>query len=78
MGRGLVLPVLLVHGDRSPYCWDRDFGGDVAPNLERLNVWGDGRSPGDVTLLTFSPGDGDTPFEARTLVEGEVPDATCD
>jgi hypothetical protein len=71
-------PVLLLHGDTNPFCWDRGFGGDVAPNLQRLNVWGDFKSPGDVTVVTHQPEDANAPFDVHTLLEGEKPTATCD
>ncbi len=34
-------PVLVMHGDTSPYCLDRAFGGEEAPHLWRLNAAGD-------------------------------------
>ena len=48
-------PVLLVHGDTNPFCWDKGFGGDSAENLWRLNGWGDYASPPDATQVTFDP-----------------------
>ena len=34
-------PVLVAHGDTGRFCVDRDFGGELAPNLWRLNNGGD-------------------------------------
>lgn len=70
-------PVLLVHGDTNPYCFDTEFGGDQAPNLWRLNAWGDYREPADATVITVQPGKRDTPFAAKTLLGGQVPETNC-
>lgn len=70
-------PVLLIHGDTNPYCLDRDFGGERAGNLWRLNAWGDYQSPADATLVTFDPENGVTPFQIQTLVHGIAPDSDC-
>ena len=69
-------PVLLVHGDTSPYCLDKGFGGAPAPNLWRLNAAGDYKLV-DATVVTFHPGKRDTPFSAKGLVSGEKPEAGC-
>ncbi len=34
-------PVLVAHGDSGPFCMDREFGGENAPKLWRLNGGGD-------------------------------------
>lgn len=67
-------PVLLVHGDTFPFCWDKQFGGEVAPNLWRLNAWGDFQQPADVTAIAFRPDQPNNPFEAQTLVSQVIPE----
>ena len=66
-------PILLVHGDTYPFCLDSNFGGAVAPNLQRLNAWGDFQQPADVTEITFVPGQIQTPFQIQTLVNQVQP-----
>jgi hypothetical protein len=51
-------PVLLLHGDTNAYCMDKKYGGTRAPNLWRLNAWGDFKAPADATVVTVQPGDG--------------------
>ena len=75
--QGFGKPVLLVHGDTGPYCWDREFGGAAAPNLWRLNAAGDFLKPLDATVVTFAPGDGEDPFSAAGLVHEKVPADQC-
>ena len=70
-------PVLLVHGDTSPYCLDKGFGGAAAPNLWRLNAGGDYHQPLDATVVTYHSRGTDGPFSARGLVEGETPSTKC-
>ena len=65
-------PILLIHGDTFPFCWDRTFGGENAPNLWRLNAWGDFQQPADVTWVTVQPNHSD-PFQAQTLVHQRIP-----
>lgn len=69
-------PVLLVHGDTSPYCWDYKFGGGKAENLHRLN------SAGDFVLVDAVQIDvdlrADRPFTAKTLLTDLSPaENTC-
>ena len=71
-------PVLLLHGDTNPYCFDRDFGGDIAPNLWRLNAWGDFQTPADATKITIQPYNKDEPFIAKTLLGRQKPAESCD
>lgn len=71
-------PVLLVHGDTYPYCWDKDFGGKLAPNLWRLNAWGDNRSPADATEITVQLDNPKQPFKARSLINNVKPAKSCD
>ncbi len=71
-------PVLLVHGDTDPYCWDKRFGGERAPNLWRLNAWGDFRNPVDATEISVRPADPVAPFSARTLLWELEPQESCD
>lgn len=66
-------PVLLVHGSTHPYCLDRSFGGDAAPQLWRLNTIGDYKNPGDdhkvdATVVTVAPIDADIPFRVSGLL----------
>ena len=70
-------PVLLIHGDTNPYCWDKDFGGKLAPNLWRLNAWGDYRSPADATEIIVQLDNSQEPFKARSLMHGLEPDSYC-
>ncbi len=70
-------PVLLLHGDSNPYCLDKTFGGKRAPNLWRLNAWGDFQAPADATVVTVNPENPQTPFAAETLLEHKVPAAGC-
>lgn len=65
-------PVLLVHGDTSPYCWDRTFGGAAAPQLWRLNGAGDYKVI-DAVKVTVSP-DGQAPFQAEGVITQRKPD----
>jgi hypothetical protein len=69
-------PMLFLHGDSRPYCWDRGFGGAKAPRLWRLNGPGDGELA-DALRITVT-GDADTPFDAVSLLEDRRPDETCD
>ena len=69
--------VLLVHGDTNPYCLDRKFGGARAPELWRLNAWGDYQRPADATVITVQPGVQDEPFVVVTLLGKKVPDDGC-
>jgi len=70
-------PVLLLHGDTNPYCWDKDFGGELAPNLWRINAWGDYRTPGDATEIIIQLDNPQEPFAAKTLMQQLEPDAAC-
>lgn len=70
-------PVLLIHGDTNPYCWDTGFGGAAAPNLWRLNAYGDFQAPPDATVVTVQPGS-EVPFAAATLLGGQAPADGCD
>lgn len=70
-------PVLLMHGDTGPFCFDKAFGGKAAPNLWRLNAWGDFTVPADATVVTVQPGNQDEPFAAITLMERTVPGSSC-
>lgn len=68
-------PMLYIHGDTDPYCLDRDFGGERAPNLWRLNGAGD-YAVIDAVRITVAPG-AITPFRAETLLDGTEPTAGC-
>ena len=65
-------PVLLVHGDTSPYCWDRNFGGAAAPKLWRLNGAGDYKVI-DAVKVTVAP-DGQIPFKAEGVITQRKPE----
>jgi hypothetical protein len=71
-------PVLLVHGDTNPYCMDRNFGGPQAPNLWRLNAWGDYQTPADATVITVQPDNLQQPFAAETLLGHQAPAEQCE
>ncbi len=70
-------PVLLVHGDTNPYCMDKKFGGKKAPNLWRLNSYGDFTSPADATVITVDVDNKKNPFKAKTLIGNEKPAMVC-
>lgn len=73
-------PVLVIHGDTSPFTLNQDFAGDGLPNLWRLNAAGDagigatGLPYGvrDVTRVTISPGAA-PPFSASGLLTDKSP-----
>ena len=71
-------PVLLVHGDTTPYCMDKSFGGPQAPNLWRLNAWGDYQAPADATVITVQPDNPQQPFAAETLLGHQAPAEQCE
>lgn len=71
-------PVLLVHGDTNPYCMDKDFGGQQAPNLWRLNAWGDYQDPADATVITVQPDNRQQPFAVQTLLGYQTPADRCE
>ncbi len=75
--KGEKLPVLLVHGDTYDYCLDKSFGKDTAPNLWRLNSWGDFQDPADATVITIDPQNTSSPFSAKTLLTNVVPKNMC-
>lgn len=70
-------PVLLLHGDTNPYCMDKEFGGKLAPNLWRLNAWGDFQVPADATVVTVRPESKEVPFAVETLLGHKVPSDGC-
>ncbi|MCW5213454.1 hypothetical protein VU04_11155, partial [Desulfobulbus sp. TB] len=71
-------PVLLLHGDSNPFCMDKEFGGTQAPNLWRLNAWGDFKTPADATIVRVQPENSQQPFCAETLLGHEVPVQRCE
>lgn len=71
-------PVLLIHGDTNPYCWDKKFGGETAPNLWRLNAWGDFQTPTDATEIIVQPDNSSEPFLANTLITQKQPASVCE
>lgn len=68
-------PVLLVHGDTGRYCIDRDFGGDAAPNLWRLNSAGDWIV--DATVIEFDPSAPDAGFSFIRIRENVPLESLC-
>ena len=70
-------PVLFLHGDSKAYCFDKKFGKDSAPNLWRLNAWGDYKEHADATVVQFNPKDKSNPFKAHTLSSNELPKSSC-
>jgi len=75
--KGENKPVLFLHGDSNPYCFDKKFGKDITPNLWRLNAWGDYKPYADATVVTFNPDNKNKPFEAHTLTSNELPKVSC-
>jgi len=70
-------PILFLHGDSNPYCFDKKFGKDMASNLWRLNSWGDYKEYADATAVKFNPHNKNNPFEAHTLSSNELPKNSC-
>ncbi len=62
-------PVMLIHGDTSPFCLDKKFGGSTAPALWRLNALGD-YSEVDATAISVRLGDSDEPFGIAPMMTG--------
>lgn len=69
-------PVLVLHGDTSPYCMDTEFGGIEAPNLWRFNSGGDYKIL-DAIKITVDPSDSKAPFIMRSLRGHQAPDTSC-
>ena len=57
---------------------DSEFGGKSAPNLWRLNGWGDFQIPADATIVTVQPENKQTPFTAETLLGHKAPTKGCE
>lgn len=68
-------PTLYIHGDTSPYCLDKGFGGQTAPNLWRLNGSGD-YAVIDAVGITLT-GDAQAPFDIELLVGKKPPTDGC-
>lgn len=66
-------PILVIHGDTSPYCFDQPFS--PAPNLWRLNGPGDYLSH-DIAQITFRQGS-PTPFQVQGLLSGTAAPSSC-
>lgn len=69
-------PVLLLHGDSSPYCTDKTFGGAEAPNLWRFNAAGDYKIL-DAVTISVDPSNKTEPFTMKTLRNKIAPDPSC-
>ena len=70
LAAGFKKPVLLVHGDTTPFCLDEKFGGDTAPSLWRLNALGDS-SEVDATAISVHLDDQKQPFVIKSLMTGK-------
>ena len=70
-------PVLVIHGDTDPFCLDNTMGGETAPNLWRLNAWGDFLRPMDVTEVTVQLDQAERPFRVQTLMHQVSPETSC-
>lgn len=68
-------PVLVVHGDTGRYCIDRDFGGDKAPNLWRLNSAGDWIV--EASEIVVDATNRKRPFSIFRLLRGTELEALC-
>lgn len=66
-------PVLFLHGGSKSFCFDKRFGKDIAPNLWRLNAWGDYKPHADATVVKFNTNNKNNPFAAHTLSSNELP-----
>lgn len=69
-------PMLVVHGDTSPYCLDRPFGADAPATLWRLNGPGD-FSVIDASKVTVQADNAALPFRVEGLMTGPLPEAPC-
>ncbi|MFQ5564824.1 MAG: hypothetical protein ACE5EU_00455 [Paracoccaceae bacterium] len=76
LAAGFKKPVLLVHGDTNPFCLDREFGGDTAPLLWRLNALGD-YSEVDATVISVAPENAKKPFVIKPLMTGASVSPKC-
>lgn len=71
----LDIPVLLIHGDSTPYCMDQPLK-QQAPQLWRLNVPGD-YLVSDVALVTVEPKHKTQPFQVTSVLDQRAPDSGC-
>ncbi|WP_169543392.1 hypothetical protein [Sneathiella aquimaris] len=69
-------PVLLLHGDTSDYCMDKEFGGNRAPKLWRFNSAGDFKIL-DGVKITVQPDNPAEPFTMSTILGDLRPDDGC-
>ena len=69
-------PVLLVHGDTNPFCLDKEFGGDTASKLWRLNALGDYTGV-DATVIGVQLDNDEEPFAITSLMTGAAVGPTC-
>ena len=77
LSAALGKPVLLVHGDTSPYCLDQPFPTNRAPSLWRLNAPGDFKVI-DAAVISIDPHRSPRPFEVTGLLSGQPAPRTCD
>lgn len=68
-------PVLIVHGDTGRFCVDREFGGDDAPNLWRLNGAGDWVV--DAAIVEINVSNSRRPFTVFRILDGSQLYAEC-
>jgi hypothetical protein len=69
-------PVLLVHGDTSPYCLDQPFPINRAPQLWRLNTPGD-FAVIDVAVVSINATNTHQPFSVTGLLSGQAAPRQC-
>jgi hypothetical protein len=71
-------PVLLVHGDTNPACLERIEPSGGGRGFWRLNAWGDGSTPADITIVDVDPAATGAPFTVSGVVPGHEMPAGCD
>lgn len=71
-------PVLLVHGDTNPACLERIEPSGGGRGFWRLNAWGDGSTPADITIVDVDPAVSGAPFTISGVAPGHAMPARCD
>jgi len=67
-------PVLTIHGDSLPYCFNQPY--DIIPNLWRLNAAGD-RVYMDVNQIIFDPVNITMPFTITGMLDQKTVSSSC-
>lgn len=67
-------PVLTMHGDSLPYCFNQPY--EIIPNLWRLNAAGD-RVYMDVSQIIFDPANTTIPFTITGLLDQKTVSSSC-